>query len=286
MSLDHLSVSAWMAWQECPAAAYAHRVARVYRPGTTKAMALGKVIEAALCSPAEATPESILAKLDGTDRELLTAYHNTDRAKPCADAVKAVEWGRQAALLPRVAAVMAGARLQVELSTTICGVRFVCRPDIITADGAAIWDSKGMAGDPWLDMEYVPRLGCRGNAIAQRGYGYQLALYLAAALDASLPVRTAGLILIGKHTTRAGEAVPNVWMPYWSDEDQLDGYLGRIAATLTDPWTFNGLAVQPIPELYDLPSGAELPRCEACDWCVASRENPVVPYCDPERSGL
>lgn len=274
MQIDHLSFSQWKAWSVCPAAAHAQYVAGMHRPGTTEAMALGTLTEAAMTTPGDAA--AVIATLAERDRPLLT----TTKGAPTKDAQRAVEWGRQAAAIPDVRAAMDGAHLQARLTARLGGVNWTCRLDIWDELNGLVWDIKTVA-DP-LAEEWVERLNRRGNFIAVHRYGYQLALYSEAVAQATDEAPGVGIIAIGKHKTRDGEAVPDVWLFDWSDQDQLSAYRQALAASCLASWTCDlGAVVPPIPEMY-AGEGDGLPRCERCDWCVASRVNRVLLYADPE----
>ncbi len=276
MNLDHLSYSQWRAWASCPAAAWAQYVGGLYRPGTTEAMSLGALTESAMTATGE--PADIIASLEPDHREFLV----TKKGEPTTAAVRAVEWGRATAKLPYVRAAMDGATLQASLDCVLGGVVWRCRLDIWDSKSGLVWDIKTTA-DP-LAEEWVPRLGCRGNFIAARGYGYQLALYQHAVEQETGEKPDVGILAIGKHKTRDGEAIPDVWFFAWQDIAQLDGYREALAASCQHPWTCElGATVRPIPELYAMTDGADLPRCESCDWCIASRTEPIRAYSDPER---
>ena len=274
MKLDHLSFSQWKAWSACPAAAHAQYVAGAHRPGTTEAMALGTLTESAMTTPGDAA--AVIATLEPAAQSLL----KTKKGAPTTDAARAVEWGRGAASMPDVQAAMDGAHLQSRLTARLGGVDWVCRLDVWDERHGLVWDIKTVA-DP-LAEEWVERLNRRGNFIAVHRYGYQLALYAEAVAQATEEPPEVGIIAIGKHKTRAGEAVPDVWIYSWGDTDQLAAYRQTLAASCLASWTCDlGAVVPPIPEMY-ASGGDGLPRCESCDWCIASRVNRVLLYADPE----
>lgn len=274
MKIDHLSFSQWKAWSACPSAAHAQYVAGAYRPGTTEAMALGTLTEAAMTTPGDAA--EVIATLEPSAQALLT----TKKGAPTTDAARAVEWGRGAAAMPDVRAAMDGAHLQARLTARLGGVDWVCRLDVWDERHGLVWDIKTTASP--LAEEYVPRLGCRGNFIAAMRYGYQLALYSEAVAQATDEEPGVGIIAIGKHKTRDGEAVPDVWLFDWSDRDQLAAYRQALAWSCMGSWPCDlGAVVPPIPEMY-ASGGDGLPRCESCDWCIASRVNRVLLYADPQ----
>jgi hypothetical protein len=275
VKLDHLSFSQWKAWTSCPAAAHAQYVRREYRPGTTEAMALGALTELAMT--VQGTPEALIAQLELAHAACLC----TLKGVPTKDAARAVEWGRQAAELPDVRAAMDGARLQAALTCSLGGVPWHCRLDVWDPDCGLVWDIKTCASP--LAEEYVPRLSCRGNFIAANRYGYQLALYAEAVRQETDTMPGVGIIAIGKHKTRSGQALPDVWLFEWTDAMQLTSYRDALTASCLYPWTCDlGECIAPIPELYEL-DGDGLPRCETCDWCIISRVNRVRPYADPNR---
>jgi len=268
--LDHLSFSQWKAWAACPTAAHAQYVQRAYKPAATEAMAIGKLVELALVG-------KDFEDLEAGDQALLMT-----KKGPCVAAQRAVEWGRKAAAMPDVATALQGTEMQAELRPVLGGVPWVCRLDVWDRAGGCVWDVKTTASP--LDETWVPRLETRGNFIAALGYGYQLAIYAEAVRQATGDWPGVGIIAIGKHTTRAGEAIPDVWLFDWTDADQLVGYRNALAASCTGPWTCDlGAVLPPIPELYKSPA-AGLPRCEQCDWCVANRENRIRQYADPRRT--
>jgi hypothetical protein len=270
--IDHLSHSQWRAWSECPAAAHAQYVTRQYVPGTTEAMALGTLTEAAMTAPGDAI-DLIQTMREGERGHLLTT-----KGVPTKDAERAVAWGRQAA----EALDLTGYQTQAELRPTLGGVTWHCRLDVWNRTEGAVWDIKTCPSDPLAD-EWVPHLETRGNFIAARGYGRQLALYREAVRQETGDICEVGIVAIGKHKTRDGEAIPNLWCFVWQDSAQLDGCLDAMAATCLRPWTCGtGDTVPPIPEMYEC-AGDTLPRCESCDWCVASRVDRVRWYSDPTR---
>ncbi len=289
MSVDHVSFSALRSWRECPEAAWAHRVAHLWKPTPTAAMATGTLVEAALTLPLDATAEQALAALRPDDRELLTAYAGTPRARPAADAEKALAWGRQAAAIPRVAEQLAGGRMQVEIRAELGGLVWLGYADLVTV-ADRLWDIKALqdAGDPcaltkWVDAR--PR-GYYTTPIAAARYGYQLALYWLGLNQDGQSIESAGLIIVGKHTNRDGTATPHVRMPVWQDTRQFEAYLNTMEAVCLHPWTCDtGAAIPALPDLYGH-DGRGLPRCEACDWCVGHPGEPIVPYADPEPRGL
>lgn len=292
--IDHLSFSQWKAWTACPAAAYAQYVRRCYRPGTTEAMALGSLTEAAMTAAGDA--ETIIAGREPNDRALLL----TQKGAPTTDARRAVEWGRQAAAIDDVLAATAGATLQAELRADVGNVPWVCRLDVWDRANGLVWDVKTCASP--LGEEYVPRIECRGNFIAANRYGYQLALYAEAVLQETGEMPGVGIIAIGKHKTRDGRALPDVWLFDWQDIGQLQAYRDQLAASCLYPWTCDlGTIVLPIPEMYkaapcdalyaasayspeQLKKETPRTRCESCDWCVASRQNRVRAYADPRKT--
>jgi len=232
-------------------------------------MAIGALVELALVGKE-------FADLSPDHQELLTTKKGQSTA-----AQRAIEWGRQAAAMPDVRAALAEADLQAELRPLVGGVPWVCRLDVWDRENGIVWDIKTCASP--LDEQWVPRLETRGTFIAALGYGYQLALYREAVRQATSTEPSVGIIAIGKHTCRDGEAIPDVWLFEWTDDAQLAGYLGRLAAVCEGAWTCDlGATVQPIPAMYEAPA-AELPRCESCDWCVASRSNRIRSYADPQR---
>jgi len=273
MKIDHLSHSQWRAWHTCPAAAYAQYVLGTYHPGTTEAMALGTLTEAAITDPRDVL--DLIASLRPNDQALLT----TQKGAPTKDAERAVQWGRQTAELLD----LDGYAMQTELRPAIGGVTWICKLDLWSRTDGMVWDVKTCPADP-LAETWVPRLECRGNCIAERAYGYQLAAYREAVRQETGGLCDVGIMAIGKHKTRNGDPVANLWLFCWEDGSQLDGYLDAMAASCMHPWTCGtGALVPPIPEMYE--AGAPLPRCETCDWCVTSREQRVRMYSDPQKRG-
>jgi hypothetical protein len=255
----YMSNSQWKHWQECPARAKARFVDHTYSEPVTQSMAIGSLIDALLLEPEKES--TVLEQY----ADLLTSKAKGKAGTPLASTLEAYQIAERVRRSAQVMAIIERSEKQVEGTFKLAGMQWKYRIDLLDPTGY-IWDLKTTANA--VADAYVPRLGMRGNFIAQWQYSRQLALYREAEKQRTGKQNRVGIIT-------ADKAMGHVFIMPWSlaHYHQIDAEIVAIEAAA--------------PEIRAMIDG-QTPtwRCEKCQYCAETRTDFIVTYHDPERTSF
>lgn len=268
----NMSWSAFRMANECPAAWHAKYVQKRYKPASTEAMALGVYAHAAIMGHATARIEADFATL-----------LNTKGGKPTAKFARTQEACAWLSERPYIQAARSRFLAEEAVTIELNGATWLCFLDWVNPEAHTILDIKYTADGE--REQWVPRLRARGNVIAAGHYGYQLAIYRAAAVakwGGEPHEWTVGNLVVSPVQITAsidggpepGSVVAAVQTPVWERPDLLDRYADRMARAWTEATT--SIFREPVaivPALRAMRDGEiEPPRCEQCEWCIATED--------------
>jgi hypothetical protein len=266
----YMSVSQYRRWVECAAGAHAWYVRRdpLAEFKVTEAMALSSYGDALLLDP-PTVPEIM---------KQYSEYLTLKNGSPSTGAMRIigmVEFVRKQ--FPDFASIMSRSSLQRIITFRISGVQWKGRLDILDTVQRMIWDVKMVAD--LLGIEWVPRLGQRGNFIAASGYVTQLAVYQEGVAQAVPAGEGYGVGIIGVQKPTTTAPIPMLRAFRWTDQVQLYDELKSVAAMMP-----RIAALKSQPDIRSIEHDGEEPRlrCGTCSYCRATEPGIIeLPYSDP-----